>query len=219
MSEAARVIEVTESDSEKRLQILEGARHCFMSQGFDGASMNDIVKAAGVSKGTVYAYFPSKEKLFESLVFHDKRRQAEAMTTITEDDRPMANVLREIGMALANNFRSPESIAYARMAIGASAKFPDIGRAIYEGGIQHSINRVAILFERKMAEGTLKKRDPQLLAAQFIDMVQSGITKPRLFGVESMADRLGLETVVNAAVELFMGGACARPTCAPGQTA
>lgn len=219
MSEALRVAEQQELDSEKSIQILDGARRCFMAQGFDGASMNDIVKAAGVSKGTVYAYFPSKEKLFESLVFHDKRKQAEAMTTITAEDRPIADVLRDIGLSFTNTFRSPESIAYARMAIGASAKFPEIGRAIYEGGIQHSIDRVAAYFDRKMADGTLKRRDAKLLAVQFIDLVQSGITKPRLFGVESMADRLGVETVVNSAVELFLAGACENATCAPGQTA
>ena len=46
-------------ESAKRDQILNGARRCFLAQGFDGASMNDIVKAAGVSKGTVYAYCSS----------------------------------------------------------------------------------------------------------------------------------------------------------------
>ena len=219
MAEPAQAFDIAENDSEKRLQILEGARRCFMAQGFDGASMNDIVKSAGVSKGTVYAYFPSKEKLFESLVFHDKRRQAEAMTMSTTDDKPMREVLHDIGVALANNFRNADSIAYARMAIGASAKFPAIGKAIYEGGPQYAIERVAAYFDRRMADGTLKRRDPHLLASQFIDLVQSGVTKPCLFGVETMADRLGLETVVNSAVELFLGGACAEPTCEPGRKA
>ena len=70
-------VETTEQDSQKRQQILDGARKVFLEHGFDGASMNDIVKAAGVSKGTIYAYFPSKEKLFEKLVSMDKRQQVE----------------------------------------------------------------------------------------------------------------------------------------------
>jgi AcrR family transcriptional regulator len=64
VSEAALSTPVNETDSAKRQQILDGARRCFLAQGFDGSSMNDIVLAAGVSKGTVYAYFPSKEKRF-----------------------------------------------------------------------------------------------------------------------------------------------------------
>ena len=69
-------------DSAKRQQILDGARRCFLALGFDAASMNDIVKAAGVSKGTVYAYFPSKEKLFEAMVYVDRRRSAEQVVVI-----------------------------------------------------------------------------------------------------------------------------------------
>ena len=68
-------------DTAKRQQILEGARRIFLQDGFDGASIGDIVRAAGVSKGTVYAYFPSKEKLFEALMVEDRRNQAEALFT------------------------------------------------------------------------------------------------------------------------------------------
>src|SRR3974390_122989 len=53
-------------DNAKRQQIMEGARRIFLRDGFDGASIGDIVRAAGVSKGTLYAYFPGKEMLFEA---------------------------------------------------------------------------------------------------------------------------------------------------------
>ena len=43
--------------SAKRRQIMEGARTVFLAAGFDGASMNDIARVAGVSKGTLYVYF------------------------------------------------------------------------------------------------------------------------------------------------------------------
>ena len=47
-------------DSSKRRQILDGARKVFMDLGFDGASMGEIARAAGVSKGTLYVYFDDK---------------------------------------------------------------------------------------------------------------------------------------------------------------
>ena len=50
----------TGEDSAKRRQILDGARKVFLAQGFDGASMGEIAKAAGVSKGTLYVYFQNK---------------------------------------------------------------------------------------------------------------------------------------------------------------
>src|ERR1700716_725402 len=57
-----------EEDSSKRRQILDGARKVFMDLGFDGASMNEIARSAGVSKGTLYVYFADKNRLFEAIV-------------------------------------------------------------------------------------------------------------------------------------------------------
>src|SRR5437764_5156990 len=59
---------VGDEDSSKRRQILDGARKVFMDLGFDGASMGEIARAAGVSKGTLYVYFADKSRLFEAIV-------------------------------------------------------------------------------------------------------------------------------------------------------
>ena len=57
-----------DEDSSKRRQILDGASKVFMDLGFDGASMGEIARAAGVSKGTLYVYFADKNRLFEAIV-------------------------------------------------------------------------------------------------------------------------------------------------------
>ncbi len=59
---------VGDEDSSKRRQILDGARKVFMDLGFDGASMGEIARSAGVSKGTLYVYFADKSRLFEAIV-------------------------------------------------------------------------------------------------------------------------------------------------------
>ena len=206
LSEVALSIPVNETDTAKRQQILDGARRCFLAQGFDGASMNDIVVAAGVSKGTVYAYFPSKEKLFATMVFEDKRRHTERTMVLGDETRPVGEVLRDVALRLVNLIRTPESLAYFRMVIAASARFPEIGRSFYEAGPAYANEKIAAYLETKMADGTLKRRDPRLTAMQFVDLVQSGVTKPCLFGIESMADKIGYEAVVDSAISLFLDG-------------
>lgn len=206
MSEAALSAPVNETDTAKRQQILDGARRCFLAQGFDGASMNDIVNEAGVSKGTVYAYFPSKEKLFAAMVFEDKRRHAERAVVLGDETRPVAEVLHEVALRLVSQFKTPEALAYFRMVIAASAKFPEIGRSFYEAGPAYAIEKITAYLEARMNDGTLKRRNPRLTAMQFIDLVQSGVTKPCLFGIESMADKLGYEAMVDSAVTLFLDG-------------
>src|SRR5436190_11386010 len=85
---------VTEEDSSKRRQILDGARKVFMDLGFDGASMGEIARAAGVSKGTLYVYFADKNRLFEAIVEQETLEQGrlafnfdparDVTTTLTE---------------------------------------------------------------------------------------------------------------------------------------
>src|SRR5262245_55113051 len=64
-------------DPVKRRQIADGASRVFLAQGFDAASMGAIAREAGVSKGTLYVYFKSKEELFEAIVEEQRRQQAE----------------------------------------------------------------------------------------------------------------------------------------------
>ena len=193
-------------DSAKRMQILDGARRCFLAQGFDGASMNDIVKAAGVSKGTVYAYFPSKERLFEALVFHDRRRQAEEMMAIESHGRLIEDVLTELGLRMVRLFTSPESISWVRTVVAIGDKFPEVGRAFFEAGPAYSVKKVAQFLETKIADGTLRNVDAELAAMQFVELVGCCQIKPRLFGSRGVFKDRPMEETVAAAVDLFLGG-------------
>jgi AcrR family transcriptional regulator len=52
----------------RKLEIIRAARGLFLSRGYDQTSMQDVVDALGLAKGTVYYYFPSKEDLLEAMV-------------------------------------------------------------------------------------------------------------------------------------------------------
>ena len=84
-------------DSAKRRQILDGARAVFLSQGFDAASMGEIARAAGVSKGTLYVYFENKEELFEAIVHEQCQVQAEGLFDLNATDSDVESVLMRIG--------------------------------------------------------------------------------------------------------------------------
>jgi AcrR family transcriptional regulator len=204
MTEALQTNELY--DNAKRQQILDGARRCFVEQGFDGASMNDIVKSAGVSKGTVYAYFPSKEKLFEALVFQDRRRQAEQTIYIGDESRPIETVLYDLGLRMSRLITSDETIAYTRMIMAVAAKFPDVGSAFYEAGPAYSISQIAPYLKRKMEDGTLEQTDPEHAAMQYAELVHCGLLKPKLFASPRFKSKLTLEEAVEAGVKLFLRG-------------
>src|ERR1700710_2275563 len=89
---------VGDEDSSKRRQILEGASRVFMDLGFDGASMGEIARAAGVSKGTLYVYFADKSRLFEAIVEREMLEQHKVAFNF-DGERDVATTLREFGQA------------------------------------------------------------------------------------------------------------------------
>lgn len=190
-------------DTAKRQQILDGARRMFMAHGFDGASMNDIVREAGVSKGTVYAYFPSKEKLFEALIYRDRRRQAEQVMVIENIDRPVDLVLYDLGLRMAKLFCTDESLAQVRMVIAVAGKFPEVGQSFYEAGPAYAISQISQFLQTKMRDGTLREVDPEHAALQFIELIQAGLVKPKMFG---RPNKRQPEDVVRSGVDLFLRG-------------
>jgi AcrR family transcriptional regulator len=191
-------------DSAKRQQIMEGARRVFLEDGFDGASIGDIVRAAGVSKGTLYAYFPSKEKLFEALVIEDKRKQAEVLFTLEEDDRDVARVLRRLGTTFLGMVIQPKALAFLRIVIGASAKFPEIGKAFFEAGPCYGTTRLGAYLARLSAQGILSVDDAPLAARQFLDMCKTGIHLRMMLGNTQTPSGEEMDRNVDGAVRVFL---------------
>ncbi len=90
----------------KRRQIMDGARQVFLSAGFDGASMNDIARAAGVSKGTLYAYFNSKDALFEAIIRGEFAQSAERLCTFRREG-DARDMLKDFGVRLISRDGRP----------------------------------------------------------------------------------------------------------------
>jgi AcrR family transcriptional regulator len=191
-------------DSAKRRQIMEGARAVFLAQGFDRASMDEIARAAGVSKGTLYVYFSSKQRLFEDLIIEDRREQSEQLVKIDTADADIRTMLTRFGVSLAEMMQRPQTIALTRIVIAASAHFPDIGRAFYAAGPGYGIDYVSAYFEAKCAEGRLSMPDTRLAAAQFLELCLCRVLKPLLFNVSGPISREKIEAVVTGAVDMIL---------------
>src|ERR1700723_4712191 len=107
----------TDDDSAKRRQIIDGARAVFLAKGFDAASMNDIARAAGVSKGTLYVYFKHKEELFEAIVEQECDAQAEGIFDLDPNDHDVEAVLKRLGVAYVKFLCRPEKEQAIRTVI------------------------------------------------------------------------------------------------------
>ncbi|TGD95778.1 TetR/AcrR family transcriptional regulator [Methylobacterium nonmethylotrophicum] len=192
------------AESDKRRQIMDGAREVFLAAGFDGASMGAIAKAAGVSKGTLYVYFDSKEALFEALTVEQKRTLAESLLRLDDEDPDVAAVLRRLGTSLLEAMVRPEHIASVRMVIGAVEKFPRFGRAFYEAGPLVGRARLRAYLDAQIAAGRLRPMDTDLAARHFFDLCAATTMRRLLFSVGDPPTEAETTYWVAEAVRVFL---------------
>lgn len=202
--EAREVAHGAGQDPEKRLQILAGARQVFLDRGFDGASMGDIARAAGVSKGTLYVYFQNKEDLFAALVSSECSETAERLFVLDANAPDVETALTELGYSFIAAMVRPGHIATLRTVIAIASKFPEIGRRFFEAGPCAGIARLSSYLQAKVDQGVLQIDDVEQAASQFLGLCKDGVTAPILIGSNEPPDPAHTAKVVNGAVRVFM---------------
>jgi len=194
---------LSDDDSSKRRQILDGARKVFMDLGFDGASMGEIARAAGVSKGTLYVYFADKSRLFEAIVEQESLAQGEIAFNF-DPARDAATTLRDFGEAYINLICRPGGGSAIRTVMAIAERMPEVGRRYYECVLDKTINRLAAYLDAHVASGELAIEDRQLAASQFMMMCQASLFLPFIFQAAPPPSPERISQVVDSATRMFL---------------
>jgi len=194
----------TNEESGKRRQIMDGARAVFLASGFDAASMGEIARQAGVSKGTLYVYFDSKERLFEAIIESERRTQAEQVFALDATDPDVEGSLKRLGVAFVLFLCQPEALGSLRTVMAIAERMPELGRSFYQAGPAFGIARLANYLNDQVKAGVLDVADCEIAAAQFLDACQSTLFKPLLFNASGQPTQERIERVVGTAVRTFL---------------
>jgi AcrR family transcriptional regulator len=198
-----------EDDNAKRRQILQGASKVFMDLGFDGASMGEIARAAGVSKGTLYVYFADKSTLFEAIVEQEALGQGKVAFNL-DPERGAAVTLGEFGRAYIELLCRPGGGSAIRTVMAIAERMPDVGRRYYEHVLEKTIGRLAGYLEARVEAKELAVPDCQLAASQFMQMCQASLFLPFIFQAAPSPSPERIARVVESAVQMFLAGYRAR---------
>jgi AcrR family transcriptional regulator len=150
-------------------ELLEAALTTFQAKGFAATRMEDIATAAGVAKGTVYLYYPSKQAIFEALV---RERLLPNLGRVQEhlaaSPPGAAAQLRTLAMAVARMASDQRIIAVPRLVLAEAANFPDLARFYREEVIARGLALVGGIVARGVAAGEFREVDPDLAARIFM---------------------------------------------------
>lgn len=185
-------------------QVVEGARQVFMTDGFEGASVDDIARAAGVSKATLYSYFPDKRRLFIEVAKLECRRIADTALAEVSDDIPPAEWLSEAARRMMAFFLSDFGYAVFRTVVAEAERFPEVGQEFWDNGPAYARQVLLDYFALAIERGELAIDDLDLAADQFAELCKADLHQRLLMGLASNFSEAEMKRVADGAVEMFL---------------
>jgi len=185
-------------------QVLEGARTIFLRDGFEGASVDDIAREAGVSKATLYSYFPDKRVMFMEVFRTELAREAADASALIEVDLPVEQVLPFIVQIISAHMISEFGLRIFRVSVGEAERFPSLAQEYYESGPALLRQQLIGYFQRCIRRGELRIPDLELAADQLIELAGATVHDRALFLGPKAVNKELLHKVNHSAVTMFL---------------
>lgn len=185
-------------------QVLTGAREVFMADGFEGASVDDIARAAEVSKATLYSYFPDKRLLFLEVIRNECARQADAPMDLSGACCTPRDVLTAAGRHILSVSLSEFGRRMFRICVAEADRFPDLGRQFYESGPMVVRARLREYLRDAVGRGELQIEDFDLAADQFAELCRADLVPRLVFNIDTDFSQEERARVIAGAVEMFL---------------
>lgn len=185
-------------------QVLHGARQVFLRDGFEGASVDDIAREAGVSKATLYSYFPDKRLLFTEVASTECRRQADAALQVIDFGAPPATVLRLAAVHIVAFMASDFGRRIFRICVAEADRFPALGVEYYRSGPELAREKLGAYLRLAAARGELAIDDFDLAADQFAELCRAGIHAKLIFGIAPAPSAAEIDRTIDGAVATFL---------------
>jgi AcrR family transcriptional regulator len=150
-------------------EILDAALDLFVARGFAATRMDEVARKAGVTKGTVYLYFPSKEDLFKAVVrawVLPEIEVGEHLLAERHDD--WAGLLEILLVRWAERMLSDRSGGLSKLMIAEASNFPELAAFYFDAVVLRGRRLFATVIERGIAAGEFRPVDVNLMTRAVI---------------------------------------------------
>lgn len=190
---------------ERPSEILSAALKSFSSKGFTATKLDDVAKHAGVSKGTLYLYFESKEALFNAVVSEFVLPQIEQ----AEDQaKEYKGLIKDLILKLIEQWRinvlETDLSGIPKIMIAEASNFPELANFYINNVIKRSRTFISNLIQLGIDRGEFRECDVDYAArAFFTPMVFTVIWKHSLAPFD---DKYDVNEYLSFHVDVFLKG-------------
>ena len=187
-------------------EIVAAALEVFVERGFAAAKLADVARRAGVTKGTLYLYFDSKEALFKAVVRETivpVIAQGEALA------RSFTGSARELLERLVREYwRLVGETALAgipKLMMAEAATFPELTRFYYEEVVTRGHRLMAGVIERGIENGEFRPVDVKVAAKLAMSPLMHAVVAKRAFAL-CMPEGFNVQTYLDTHIDLYLHG-------------
>jgi AcrR family transcriptional regulator len=191
--------------------ILDGALIEFKKKGFKGARIEDVAKHAGLSKGSVYLYFSSKEEMLKALVRRSISPIAASVKKISDhicddcSEEPAGEVLRKMMLIVAEKLMDSKAGAIPLIIIGEAGKFPDLAEFYRSEVIEITMQALSSVLKRGIETREFRNVDIMIAVRSIMGVVIMHIIWGQVFET-SKDNHLDPKAVINTHLDIFLNG-------------
>ena len=187
-------------------EVLEAALDLFIEKGFAATRVEDIAKRAGLSKGAVYLYFPSKEAIMEALVKRAVVPITETAGAALADFRgsPREAFLMLFAL-MSQRLAEPRVLAVPKLIIREVGAFPDLAAMYRREVIERGLPLLAGVVRRGVESGVFRPVDPELAVRSIIGPIAMHLILAEIFGVMPKGG-LNLTGLIETHIDILYNG-------------
>ncbi|WP_308283149.1 TetR/AcrR family transcriptional regulator [Pseudonocardia nigra] len=171
-----------------RVAVVEAATALFLQHGYQRTSTEDIARAAGVSKRTVYNNFADKEALFTEIVLGitaTAERFADEVVATLRDAEDVPAALHTLARRHLEVVTRPQILQLRQLLIAEARRFPALAREYHRGAPGRVIDALAVAFRELAERGALNAPDPQRAAEHFAFLVLGASLDRAMFAADA----------------------------------
>ncbi len=190
-------MKVAEKIRLKQKTIVEAAERLFLANGYSGTTMDAVALEAGVTKQTVYRYFPSKVSLFTALIGHFDEDETEFFFT---EGAALSDELQRYGVAFLSRHMQPRHMALFRLMLSESRESSELGDLFRSHAQPYWLGKLTLFLSRYLSE-----TDARAYAHMYNAMLLSERT-PLLMRREEGMTAEQIRNHVDFSLQLFLHG-------------